>query len=82
MKVLRALLIVPCVGLAMSAARAAEPAFVIPAPAVDQSAAPHSENDCAGRRLLLGRAGGFSAHQGCDVRDFRLRWRRETDGAL
>ena len=43
MKVLRALLIVPCVGLAMSAARAAEPAFVIPAPAVDQSAAPHSE---------------------------------------
>ena len=43
MKVLCALLIVPCVGLAMSAARAAEPAFVIPAPAVDQSAAPHSE---------------------------------------
>ena len=43
MKVLCALLIVPCVGLAMSAARAAEPAFVIPAPAVDQSSAPHSE---------------------------------------
>jgi peptide-methionine (S)-S-oxide reductase len=43
MKVLRALLILPFVGLAMSAARAAEPAFVIPAPAVDQTAAPHSE---------------------------------------
>ena len=43
MKILCALLIVPCVGLAMSAARAAEPAFVIPAPAVDQSSAPHSE---------------------------------------
>ena len=43
MKVLCALLIVPCVGLAMSAARAAEPAFAIPAPAVDQSSAPHSE---------------------------------------
>lgn len=43
MKVLCALLIVPCVGLAMSAARAAEPAFVIPAPTVDQSSAPHSE---------------------------------------
>jgi peptide-methionine (S)-S-oxide reductase len=43
MKILRALLILPFVGLAMSAARAAEPAFVIPAPAVDQTAAPHSE---------------------------------------
>jgi len=43
MKVLRALLMVPFVGLAMNAARAAEPAFVIPAPTVDQSAAPKSE---------------------------------------
>ena len=43
MKVLRALLMVPFVGLAMSAARAAEPAFVIPAPTVDQSAAPKLE---------------------------------------
>jgi peptide-methionine (S)-S-oxide reductase len=43
MKILRALLILPFVGLAMSAARAAEPAFVIPPPALDQSAAPRSE---------------------------------------
>jgi peptide-methionine (S)-S-oxide reductase len=43
MKVLRALLIVPFVGLAVTAARAAEPAFVIPAPALDQSAAPKTE---------------------------------------
>jgi len=43
MKILSALLILPFVGLAMSAARAAEPAFVIPPPALDQSAAPRSE---------------------------------------
>src|SRR5271170_4794423 len=43
MKILRALLILPFVGLAMNAARAAEPAFVIPPPALDQSAAPRSE---------------------------------------
>ncbi len=43
MKILRALLILPFVGLAMGAARAAEPAFVIPPPALDQSAAPRSE---------------------------------------
>src|SRR5271155_1271193 len=43
MKILCALLILPFVGLAMSAARAAEPAFVIPAPALDQSVAPKTE---------------------------------------
>ena len=43
MKILSALLILPFVGLAMSAARATEPAFVIPPPALDQSAAPRSE---------------------------------------
>ncbi len=43
MKILRALLIVPFVGLAATAATAAEPAFVIPAPALDQSASSHTE---------------------------------------
>ncbi len=43
MKILRALLIVPFVGLAATAARAAEPAFVIPAPMLDQSASTHTE---------------------------------------
>jgi peptide-methionine (S)-S-oxide reductase len=43
MKILRALLIVPFVGLAATAARAAEPAFVIPAPILDQSASTHTE---------------------------------------
>ena len=43
MKILRALLIVPFVGLAATAVRAAEPAFVIPAPMLDQSASTHTE---------------------------------------
>jgi peptide-methionine (S)-S-oxide reductase len=43
MKILRALLIVPFVGLAATAARAAEPAFVIPAPTLDQSPSTHTE---------------------------------------
>ena len=43
MKILRALLIVPFVGLAATAATAAEPAFVIPAPVLDQSASTHTE---------------------------------------
>ena len=43
MKILRALLIVPFVGLAATAARAAEPAFMIPAPMLDQSASTHTE---------------------------------------
>lgn len=43
MKILRALLIVPFVGLVATAARAAEPAFVIPAPMLDQSASTHTE---------------------------------------
>jgi peptide-methionine (S)-S-oxide reductase len=38
MKILRALLIVPFIGLAVSAVRAAEPAVVIPAPALDEAA--------------------------------------------
>ncbi len=42
MKILRALLIVPFFGLAATAAGAAEPAFVIPAPALDQSASSHT----------------------------------------
>jgi peptide-methionine (S)-S-oxide reductase len=43
MKILRALLILPFVGLAATAARAAERAFVIPAPMLDQSASTHTE---------------------------------------
>ncbi len=43
MKILRALLIVPFVGLAATAATAAGPAFVIPAPVLDQSASTHTE---------------------------------------
>ena len=54
MKVLRALLMVPFVGLAMSAARAAEPAFVIPAPTVDQSAAPKSRKRSYWRAVASG----------------------------
>ena len=38
MNILRALVIVPLVGLAVSAARAAEPAVVIPAPTLDEAA--------------------------------------------
>jgi peptide-methionine (S)-S-oxide reductase len=43
MKIGTALLIVPFVGLALSAAGAAEPAAVIPPPALDQAAKPDSE---------------------------------------
>ena len=59
----RALLLVPFVALALNGARAAEPAVVIPAPALDATAPPSGwyADRSFGRRLLLGCAGVFSS---------------------